>query len=211
MSSSMLRSRLVLPALLTFSLGLAGCISLLPAAKPVQLYRFGPASPAPAAPAPAGLAVAKGGVAFQPAAAGDNLLTVTGHEAAFISTARWIEPASVMFDEVLTAAFDAPGAPRLVGLGGGASGPATLRLEVRRFQTEYDRGPGAAPTVDIAINAVLIRNIDRSFVAQKLFEVRQPAAENRVTAIVAAYDAAVGQAVAEVRDWTAVMAAPVKP
>ncbi|HVY33088.1 MAG TPA: ABC-type transport auxiliary lipoprotein family protein [Caulobacteraceae bacterium] len=207
----MIRSRLVLPALLTLSLGLAGCISLLPAAKPVQLYRFGPASPAPAAPAQAGLAVSKGGITFQPAAAGDSLLTVTGQEAAFISNARWVEPASVMFDEALTAAFDAPGAPRLVGLGAGAGGPSTLRLEVRRFQTDYDQGASAAPTVDVAINAVLIRNHDRSFVAQKLFEVRQPAAENRVTAIVAAYDSAVGQAVAGVRDWTAVTAAPIKP
>ena len=207
----MLRSRAALPAALALSLSLAGCVSLLPAAKPVQLYRFGSAFPPPATPASPGLMVGRGGLDFPPAAGGDGLLTVTGSQAAFIANARWIEPASVMFNQAVTTAFDQPGSARLVGRGEGESGPSTLRLEVRRFETDYDAGPAGAPTVEVVINAVLVRNIDRDLVAQKLFEVRQPAGENRVSAIVAAYDAAVGQALAGVRDWTAVAAAPVKP
>jgi cholesterol transport system auxiliary component len=191
---------------LAVGLGLSGCVSLFPASKPVQLYRFGQSAPAPTAPAPAGLTIAKGVISFPSDAAGDALLTVTGAQAAFIADARWIEPASLMFDQALTAGFDQPGSPRLAGRGEGLGAASTLRLDVRRFQTDYDLGLGAAPTVEVTVHAVLIQSANRSLLAEKLFEVREPAAENRVSAIVAAYDKAVGEAVADVRDWTAATA-----
>jgi cholesterol transport system auxiliary component len=199
----MLRTRTILPAALALGLGLSGCISLFPASKAVQLYRFGEAAPAPAGPAPPGLTIAKGPTFFPSDAAGDSLLTVSGQQAAFIADARWIEPAALMFDQALVAAFDQPGSPRLATRGEGPSAGATLRLDVRRFDADYDQGLGAAPTVEVTVKAALIRNADHSILAEKLFEVREPAAENRVSAIVAAYDKAVGEAVAGVRDWSA--------
>jgi cholesterol transport system auxiliary component len=138
-------------------------------------------------------------------------LTVTGSQAAFIADARWVEPAALMFDEAVDAAFDQPGSPRLGVRGESLGARASLRLQVRRFETDYDHGPGAAPAVSVVVNAVLIRNADSRLAGEKLFEVRAPAQDNRVGAIVAAYNQAVAQATGEIRDWTAATAAGIQP
>jgi cholesterol transport system auxiliary component len=200
-----------LATLLTFGLFLSGCISLFPTQKPVQLYRFDESPPAPTSPAPPALAIGKGPTAFPSDAGGDRLLAVTGQEAAFIADARWIEPASLMFEEAVEAAFDEPGSPRLGVRGESLGAPASLRLQVRRFEADYDQGPAAAPTVAVIVNAVLIRTADRKLAGEKLFEVRVPARENRVGAIVAAYNQAVAQATGQIRDWTTVTAAGIQP
>ena len=210
--SAILRPRAALlgPAIL----GLCGCVSLFPASKPAQLYRFdAPAAAAAslASVAGPGPAVLKGGVSFPSAVGGDQILTVTGDQAAFIAGARWVEPASLMFNEALAAAFDAPGAPRLTAPGAAASATATLRLEVRRFEADYGEGAGAAPTVDVQVHAMLIRNADRSVAAEQLFDIRQPADDNRVGAIVRAFNTAVAKTTASIRDWTAMQAASVRP
>lgn len=206
--SPLFRRRSVLPAALALGLLLSGCISLFPKTQPAQLYSLNQAPPPPAVAAPAGLTLARGAVAFPSDAGGDQILTVTGQQAAFIAGARWLEPASLMFDEAVMAAFDQPGAPRLAGRGESVAAATTLRLDVRRFEADYDQGPGAAPTVTVSVRAALIRSGDRTVMAEKLFEVRQPAAENRVGAIVAAYNTAVAQTVAAIRDWSAANAAP---
>ena len=211
MTPSPLIRRAGLPAVLALGLGLSGCISLFPSAKPVQLYRFAETAPAPATPAPGGMIIGKGPISFPSDAGGDRLLTVSGNQAAFIADARWIEPASLMFEEAVTAAFDQPGSPRLAVRGETFGARASLRLQVRRFEVDYDKGSGAAPSVEIAVNAVLIRSADQSLAGEKLFVVRAPADDNRVGAIVAAYDQAVVQATGLVRDWTAATAAGIQP
>jgi cholesterol transport system auxiliary component len=190
---------LALPILLSLLLG--GCISVFPKTKPAQMYRFGDQVAAPAAPAAAPRLVAKGPIAFPPASGGDRILTVTGEQSAYIGEARWVAPASSLFDAALLKAFDAPGAPRLVARGEPLAAPSTLRLDVRAFEARY---PG--PTVRVQMRATLIRNLDRTLIAEKMFEAEIPAAENRQTAIVAAFDQAVGQTLAGVRDWTAATA-----
>jgi cholesterol transport system auxiliary component len=206
-----LRSLAALTATLSLPFLLSGCISLFPASKPVQLYRFGDAGPPPAATAPVGLMVSKAATVFPIAAAGDTILTFSGTEAAYIGGARWFEPASTMFDEAVVAAFDKPGAPRLTGRTDSVGAVATLKLEVRRFEASYDQGPTAAPTVVIEVRALLLRNSDRSIVGEKLFDIRQPADDNRIGAIVAAFNTAVGQTVSGIRDWTTVTASTIKP
>ncbi len=183
---------------IALTLALGGCISVFPKAKPVQLYSFGTNVPAPAnASGPAAM-VLKGPTEFPPAAGGDRLLTATGAESAYIGGARWLAPASVMFDEDLLRAFDAPGAPRLVERGEPLSAPSLLRLDVRAFEARY---PG--PTVVVQVRATLIRAADHGLIAETMFDASVPAAENRQAAIVAAYDAATSKVIADIRDWTA--------
>lgn len=183
---------------------LGGCISLFPKAKPVQLYRFGAAVPAAVAqPQTRAVTVLKGATVFPPAAAGDRLLTVNGTQSAYIGGARWVGPASVMFDDALLMAFDAPGAPRLVERGEPLTAASMLRLDVRAFEARY---PG--PTVVVQVRATLIRSADRTIIAEKMFDASAPASDNRQTAIVAGYDSAVGKVIGEIRDWTAVNAPP---
>ena len=181
---------------------LGGCISVFPKAAPVQMYRFGD-QPAAAAAPPAGapVAVLKGPITFPPASGGDRILTVNGAENAYIGGARSGAPAASLFDEALLKAFDAPGAPRLVVRGEPLGAPSTLRLDVRAFEARY---PG--PAARVQVRATLIRNADRTLIGEKMFDVQVPASDNRQTAIVAAFDQAVGQVLTGVRDWTAATA-----
>jgi cholesterol transport system auxiliary component len=181
------------------ALALSGCISLLPSSKPAQLYRFS-APPAPAGAVPVDtVRVFRGPGFFQREAAGDRILTITGERAAYVAQARWVAPAEVLFDEALTSAFDVSGGKaRLVWRGEPAHSDFALRVDVRNFETDYS---GDAPTVLVRVRVVLARS-DRTPVAERVFEARAPAAENRLSAIVAAYDQAVGKVLGEIVAWT---------
>jgi cholesterol transport system auxiliary component len=78
---------------------------------------------------------------------------------------------------------------------------STLRLDVRTFEARY---PG--PTVHVQVRATLTRNADRAMIGEKMFDADVPAGDNRQGPIVAAFDKAVGQVLAGVRDWTATTA-----
>lgn len=190
---------------LALPLTLGGCISVFPKTKPVQMYSFGAQVPPPARPV-SGVLILKGATVFPPAAGGDRILTVTGAENAYIGGARWVAPATSLFDQALLKAFDAQGSARLVERGEPLSAPYTLRLDVREFDVRY---PGPAATV--AVRASLVRNQDRALVAERLFTEQVAAGDNRQTAIVAAFDQAVGKVVGEIRDFAGASAAAPAP
>jgi cholesterol transport system auxiliary component len=76
----------------------------------------------------------------------DRLLSVTNGEAAYISDARWVSPAIVLFDEAVARAFEADNSrARLVTRGEALKAAMALRLEVRSFETDYVDGPKARP------------------------------------------------------------------
>lgn len=186
---------------------LGGCISVLPKSKPAQLYRFGAPELAAAAPAtvaaPAsGPAIGRGAVLFEAGAATDRILTVTGHDAAYIEGARWIAPAQVLFDEALTRAFQAPGAAPLADRAASGRAAISLNLDVQAFEARYDNGPESAPEVLIQVRAVLVRNNDRAVLAEQLITSTQRASDNRVGPIVAAFDAGVKDVLGKLVAWT---------
>ena len=186
-----------LAAALTLPIAAGGCISVFPKAKPVQMYSFGDHVAAPAASARAPALVTKGATVFPPASAGDKLLTTNGAEQAYVGGLRWVSPAAVVFDAALMKAFDAPGSARLVERGEPLQAPSTLRLDVRAFEARYP-GPSAA----IQVRATLIRNADRTILAEKMFDATLPAGENRQAPIVAAFDQASSKVIGDIRDWT---------
>jgi len=190
------------------ALALAGCVTVFPKTKPSQLYRFGDAPP-PAEASAAGLSVgvARAPTSFARAVSGDRILTLTGAEAAYIGQARWVSPASVLFDEAVARAFDAnPGAARLVARGGVAQAPYRLALDVRDFQVVYDNG--RTPTVVVRVRAVLTRVEDRTVAGDELFAAEVKARRNRVGDIVEAFDAANGQTIGKIVAWTNARVAP---
>jgi cholesterol transport system auxiliary component len=194
------RAALEAAVLATLLASLAGCVSLLPKAEPAQLYRFGLRPPAetPARPEAVGVFHANG--QFQREAAGDRILTLTGERAAYIAGVRWVAPAEVLFDEAVVNAFDAsPGRVRLVSRGEAGHSDFALRLDVRNFETEYQ---GGTPSVLIRVRAALIRSDVRAPAYEQMFEARAPAGENRVSAIVAAYDQALVTVLGEIAAWT---------
>jgi len=192
-------------ALALCAAALSACVSLLPKAKPAQLYRFDGAPPAAAAPAESGPAfgVFKGRGTFDRAAAGDRILTVDGQQVAYIAEARWAAPAVVLFDQALARAFDDNVGPaRLVSRGQAGRSQYVLQLDVRDFAAVYENGQKAAPTVLIRVRASLTRQGDRSLVGEQTFETKVRASDNRVSAIAAAFDKAVGDVMNKLVAWT---------
>ena len=185
------------------ALALTGCISLFPKADPSGLYRFGTVAPAAtSAPVEKSFGVFKTPTVFTRAAMGDRLLTFTNGEAAYIAGARWVSPAIVLFDEAAARAFEAESSPaRLVTRGETGKAAMALRLEVRAFETDYVDGPKAAPEVLVEIRAVMTRNGDRALLGDKVFQTRVKASDNRVGAIVQAYDQANSKTLADIITW----------
>jgi cholesterol transport system auxiliary component len=194
------------------ALALSSCISLLPKTKPSHLYRFGQTTAA-AADAPAAQAdqvgVFRANSVFQRESAGDRILTLSGGKVAYVAETRWVAPAATLWDEAVLAAFDAdPGPARLISRGEPASAAYVLRLDVRNFETRYDHGPKAAPTVVVRVRAAMTRGTDRSLVSEQIFEKQITASDNRVGAIVPAYDRAVAEVLKDVIAWTNAQAKP---
>ena len=192
-----------LAAVALAALALSACISLLPKTKPVSLYRFG-AERAPAADVPrgaVGVFLAHG--TFEREAAGDRILTVDGTRVAYVAETRWAAPATVLWNQAVTAAFDAdPGPVRLIARGEPAAAAYVLRLDVRTFETRYENGPKAPPVVVVRVRAVLTPSGDHGKASEKVFEARVDADRNRMRAIVPAYDRAVNQVLDAIVAWT---------
>jgi cholesterol transport system auxiliary component len=199
----MIRAVLRVAMVAAAALAVSGCISLLPKSKPAQLYRFGQeATAATSGPSQGTVGVFQANGTFQNEAGGDRILTISGGKVAYIAQSRWVSPAGVLFNEAVTAAFDAdPGRVRLISRGQQAKSDYALRLDVRNFETRYDAGPHSAPTVVVRVRAVMTK-ADLSKTAEQIFEAKAKASDNRVGEIVAAYDKAVADVLGQVVTWT---------
>jgi len=186
------------------ALALSACVSLLPDADPSQLYRLdAPVAVERLTPGGPAFGVAAPDADFIRAAGGDRILTVRDNEAAYIASARWVAPASALFEEAMARAFDAnPGPARLVTRGEVRQAETVLRVDVRRFEVVYDRGERGAPQVAVRLRATLVARGDRSLLAEQIFETEVRAADNRVGAIVDAFDTATGDVLTQLVDWT---------
>jgi cholesterol transport system auxiliary component len=192
-----------LAAIVALAASLSGCISLLPKNKPAQLYRFGAPPAAGQPPGPSAVGVFSANGAFQREAASDRILTVTGDKVAYIAETRWAAPAEVLFQQAVQAAFEAgPGHVRLAPRGLPAPADEVLRIDVTNFETRYEDGPKAAPTVLVRLHATLARDRERAVISEQVFEARVHAGDNRVSAIVAAYDKAVQDTLSQLVAWT---------
>lgn len=198
--------RLSSVAVVAAGLALSAC-SVLKTPDPIQTYRFGttPAFGETAAQgsvpscSPTGVNLRR--VEFNTAARGDQILTATGYETAYIGGTRWVGAASTLFEEALQDGF-ASGAPCLRV----TSGPLTrnalsLSVDVRRFETVY-AAPGAVPEVKVAVSVQLLRRDDRAIIKDARFDVTQPVDANRVTSIVSAYNLATAATVRKIVEWT---------
>jgi len=194
---------------------LSGC-ALLSNPDPVQNYRFGLPVEAPSAvgDTPAPLTVSIRRIEFPQATGDDRILGVTGLETAYIGGARWVSPASTLFDDSLKAAF-ANRADRIRVLGRREAGtpPLVLQVTVTAFEARY-AAPGAAPDVVVTARAQLRSTPERRAgttgairpeegrSVERVFTVIQPAGDNRVSAIVAAFDTATRDINTQIADWT---------
>jgi cholesterol transport system auxiliary component len=183
---------------------LAGCISVFPKETPAQLYRFGlqPVPAQPRAAASAAFAVLMLPTSFDRPAAGDGILTMTGAEAAYIKGSRWVGAAASLFDAAVLSAFDARGGPaRLIARGDAGRPDFVLKLDVRRFEADYDHGQSSPPTIVLEVYATLTPAADHDHSLQRLFVATAPAEENRAGPITSAFDQATRKALGDLVDW----------
>ena len=183
---------------------LGGC-ALLSSPEPVSLYRFGAAPDAEvgASGAPAGqVQVAMRRPEFVESARDDRILGVTGTDAAYIKGARWVASADVLFRDALEDAFAAEAERvRLTGPRELTRVGQTLDIDVRTFEARY-AAPGAIPTATVVARVRLLNAQERTVAAERTFAVERPAAANRVSAIVAAFDAATRELNSQIVAWT---------
>ena len=189
-------------AALAGALALGGC-GLLGGGKPAVLYRFGGSEAAPAAaPTPGGRSVALANLTFADESEGDRVLTITGGEAAYIAQTRWVAPARDLFTSAAERAFDRAGV-RLVRRGQPFDTGSSLILEVPTFEARYENGAKAAPVVVVEVRASLVTGTEQRLLGETAYTARQPAADNRVGAIVEAFDVATRQALEHTAGWAA--------
>ena len=121
----------------------------------------------------------------------------------FYAASRWAAPAPDLVESVIldalraggsfTAVFDdtSPYAPRY-----------SLRVTMRRFEADYSAS-GGAPTVYVVLDCTLGRHRDRELLASFTAQGSAVAGEDRLTAVVAAFDAASAAAMAQLEQSVA--------
>ena len=181
----------------------AGC-SLLSTPAPAQLYRFGnlPAGVSEQESPASAVQVAMRRPEFAQAVREDRILGVTGTEAAYIKGARWVSSADILFSDSLESAFASQATRvRLIGPRELTRASQALDIDVRTFEARY-RTPGAAPVVTIIARVRLLNTQERTVAAERVFTIEQPAGENRIGAIVSAFDTAARELNTQVVAWT---------
>ena len=116
-----------------------------------------------------------------------------------------------MFREALIRSYDGNAQhSRLMARGEQGRTGLVLRIEVEDFEAVYTGGPDSPPVVAVSFRARLTRP-NGELAAERLFDVRQPASDNRAGPIVAAFDGATTQALTGLAGWVDQAAAALPP
>lgn len=201
-------------ALLCIPLVLAGCGGLFESTIPAQqsyVLRL------PSRPAQSEITKVAGGLRVQRPVAGPGLdsdrivLLRSDRRFDVYAATRWAAPApdlmaSVLVDQLRGASLfssvlddTAPYAPRY-----------TLRCGLNRFESDYTGG-GRAPTIEVVLDCTFGRYRDRTLLANFTARGSAPAGDDRIGAVVAAFESATGKAVAELERNVAEALAAEKP
>ncbi|HEX7801047.1 MAG TPA: ABC-type transport auxiliary lipoprotein family protein, partial [Asticcacaulis sp.] len=185
---------------LGLTLGLGGCVNVLPKVKPVQLYRFGyhpgllkDKDAAAVAPAAAPVPLMLGAISFPPASAGDQVMTTEDNEVSYVAQARWAASAQSMFTEAVSEGFARSDQTVMLVPRGPTAADYRLDVSVRRFEASYSHG---RPTVYIGVDARLLRLSDRSVLAQRYISASVSVRRNDMTLISQGFDQATTEVVA---------------
>jgi cholesterol transport system auxiliary component len=201
-------------ALPCVALVLGGCGGLFESTIPAQqsyVLRL------PSRPAQSEITKVAGGLRVQRPVAGPGLdsdrivLLRSDRRFDVYAATRWAAPApdlmaSVLVDQLRGASLfssvlddSAPYAPRY-----------TLRCGLNRFESDYTGG-GRAPTIEVVLDCTFGRYRDRTLLANFTAHGSAPAGDDRIGAVVAAFESATGKAVAELERNVAEALAAEKP
>jgi ABC-type uncharacterized transport system auxiliary subunit len=129
----------------------------------------------------------------------------------FYAASRWAAPAPDLMESVMVDALRATGAFSAVFDDSAPFAPRyTLRCALRRFEADYTSG-GGAPTVFVALDCTLGRHRDRELLASFAAQGSAEAANDRLNAVVAAFETATAAAMNELGSGVAAALANEKP
>lgn len=194
---------LVLGALLLSGLGLAGCGSLLPAAGPApNIYTLQAAAPAPDLPA-----VDWHLVVEEPLTSGhlntDRIaVQPTDFELKYYPDARWSERAPAMVQRRMIEAFANSGKIGAVGSELlGLRADFRLKAELKEFTVRFTDG-ASLPSAHVRLRLTLLGKSRDEVIG--VFEIDQHAAarSDKILDVVAAFDQALANALAQTVNWT---------
>jgi cholesterol transport system auxiliary component len=183
---------------------LAGCGALTAvsdASKPLNAYTLAPLAPAGARTGQGHLVVpvpsASGAIATDRILVKPNRL-----QAEYLPDGRWVDPAPVLVQSLLVSSLQGSGRFRLVGRDDAGLIPdLSLLVDLTDFQAETPSVAGQPWTVRVGMVASVVREEDRSIAASRRFDSVVQATSDAPIAIVAAFDAATTQVLAQVREW----------
>ena len=201
-------------AALLVCLLLSGCGGFFQSnVKPEQTYflrppvaRGAPATPAPGSGAPTGSDSAPTAVRHESSVRVGRPMTAPGLETAhimlvqsshrmnFYTGSRWAAAVPELVESLIVETLRASGAWSSVQ-DSGALFPTEylLATTVQRFEADYTEG-GTAPVVYVVFHCTVGRREGRDVIATFTVSGSAPAAENRLSAVVAAFETATGQA-----------------
>jgi cholesterol transport system auxiliary component len=182
---------------------LAGCSLLFPPSPP-QLYRLAPAADdAPHVP------VVHAQLVVVTPEASDSLdteriaLTRNQETLDYFAGSAWTDRVPRLLQGLLVDAFENTGRIAAVGFGSGDINPDyLLETNLRDFQARYTGSGDQPPTIVVRLDAELVRMPDRRVVGDMLVTKEVSAGRNDLNSIVAAFDTATGEVIAQIVDWT---------
>lgn len=183
---------------------LTGCISFLPENTPSTVYRL--SAPEPSSQLRTEAVIVGVQRPLTPRAlSGDQIaLSQNRGQLVFASGAEWITPVPRLVQDLIVESMDAF-EPSLIASRpeDGVRAEFELATELRSFEANYINGENSAPTVVVRMRARLIRMSDRRLVAVDAIGAQALARSTSLSDIVAAFDAASQEAMANVAQWTA--------
>lgn len=193
----------------------AGCVNVLPQAGPApQIYRLEGApqaamSAAVASAAHAELTIVVPEPLASRALSSDRVAVMMGGDhLSYAAGARWSERAPLVVQDHVLRAFEDDGRiGAAVRPEDGVQTDFELRLDMIRFEAVYRDGEAAAPTAMVELRAKLVDRRSRDLLASRRFDAEATAGENRLGAIIAAFDGAMNQISPALVDWTLTSAA----
>jgi ABC-type uncharacterized transport system auxiliary subunit len=134
----------------------------------------------------------------------------------FYAASRWAAPAPDIVESVMVDALRATGAFSAVFDDSAPFAPRyNLRCSLRRFEADYtSEGVGAsgrAPTVQVALDCTLGRHRERELLSSFTAQGSAPASEDRLNAVVAAFESATATAMTELARAVSTAVANEKP
>jgi len=137
-------------------------------------------------------------------------LTRDGQRLDYYAHSLWVAPLPELVQARALEALRAAGRFRVVhGEGAPFSGDYVLQLEIRRFQADY--AGGAVPTVRVQLVATLGRSTAQRAMSSFVAERDVVAGANRVQAVAAAFESALGAALTALTAQVAPLPAPTPP